>query len=203
MRIEGTLKTWNDDRGFGFIEPLNGGQEIFVHIKAWSSRSGRPALGQRVTFEVDIAPDGKKRARQVEIVRPSRQTTRQRDDTPAQWGTASLLILPAFFALFALVDFLWKIPGWVAGVYLGASVLCFIVYAHDKSAAAAKQWRVSEDSLLFCGLLGGWPGALLAQQILRHKSNKAAFLDKFWLTVIANILGLIALNAPLRASFLA
>ena len=65
MRIEGTVKSWNDDRGFGFIEPLHGGQETFVHIKAFVSRSGRPEVGQRVTFEVEMAPDGKKRAKGV------------------------------------------------------------------------------------------------------------------------------------------
>ena len=57
MRFEGTLKTWNDDRGFGFIEPTQGGQEIFVHITTFNSRTGRPQAGQRVTFEVELGPE--------------------------------------------------------------------------------------------------------------------------------------------------
>ena len=44
MRFEGTLKSWNDDRGFGFIDPSLGGDQVFVHIKAFSKRNGRPAL---------------------------------------------------------------------------------------------------------------------------------------------------------------
>ena len=44
MRFDGKLKSWNDDRGFGFIEPLQGGQEIFVHIKSF-----RPALDDRLS----------------------------------------------------------------------------------------------------------------------------------------------------------
>ena len=36
MRLDGTIKSWNDERGFGFIEPTQGGPEIFVHIKAFS-----------------------------------------------------------------------------------------------------------------------------------------------------------------------
>ncbi len=203
MRIEGAVKTWNDDRGFGFIEPVHGGQEIFVHIKAFASRSGRPEVGLRVTFEVEMAPDGKKRAKHVEVVRTRRQNIRVRNDNPAQWGTATLFAIPAFFVLFAIVAFLWKVPGWVAGLYLGTSAVCFVVYAVDKSAASADRWRVSEDTLLGLGLIGGWPGAIIAQQVLRHKSNKATFRAQFWATVIANILGFLVLSTPLRAMLLA
>lgn len=203
MRIEGALKTWNDDRGFGFIEPLHGGQEIFVHIKAYVSRSGRPEVGQRVTFEVEMASDGKKRAKRVEVVRTKRQNIQVRNDNPAQWGTATLFAIPAFFILFAIAAILWKVPGWVAALYLGASVVCFVVYAIDKSAAAADRWRVSEDTLLGLGLVGGWPGAIVAQQILRHKSNKATFRSQFWATVIANILGFLVLSSPLGSMLLA
>lgn len=198
MRIEGTIKTWNDERGFGFIEPLQGGQEIFFHIKAFAPRAGRPEVGQRVTFAVDLTADGKKRAQRVELFQPSRGR-RRRDDNPAQWGTASYFTIPAFLVVFAVASVLWKIPAWVAGLYFGASVLCFAVYALDKSAAAAERRRVSEDTLLALGLVGGWPGAIVAQQVLRHKSSKASFRARFWVTVIANVVGFVALASPLRA----
>lgn len=199
MRIEGAVKTWNDDRGFGFIEPLHGGQEIFFHIKAFAPRSGRPEIGQRVSFEVEIARDGKKRAKRVEVVRLRRPNVREQNDNPAQWGTASLFAIPAFIVLFTLAAYFWKFPAWVAGIYLLASVVCFAAYAMDKSAAAANRWRISENTLLGLGLVGGWPGAIVAQQMLRHKSNKAAFRARFWTTVIANISGFIVLSSPLRA----
>lgn len=203
MRIDGAVKTWNDDRGFGFIEPLHGGQEIFVHIKAFTSRSGRPEVGQRVTFEVEMAPDGKKRANRVEVIRTTRPGLKARNENPAQWGTATLFALPAFLILFAITAFFWKVPGWVGGLYVGASVLCFVVYASDKSAAASDRWRVSEDTLLGLGLIGGWPGAIVAQQFLRHKSNKASFRAKFWATVTANVLGFLVLSSPLRSMLFA
>jgi cold shock CspA family protein len=60
MRFEGTLKTWHDDRGFGFIEPTQGGQEIFVHIKAFPAGTGRPQVGQVLSFEVALGPNGKR-----------------------------------------------------------------------------------------------------------------------------------------------
>lgn len=81
--------------------------------------------------------------------------------------------------------------------------MCFVVYAVDKSAAAADRWRVREDTLLGLGLIGGWPGAIVAQQVLRHKSNKATFRAKFWATVIVNVLGFLVLSSPLRAMLLA
>jgi uncharacterized membrane protein YsdA (DUF1294 family)/cold shock CspA family protein len=199
MRIEGTVKTWNDDRGFGFIEPLHGGQEIFVHIKAYVARSRRPEVGQRVAFEVEMTTDGKKRAKRVEAIKSVRPVTRVRKDNPAQWGTASYFAIPAFLVVFAVTAFVWTVPSWVAGVYLAASFLCFAVYAIDKSAAAAERRRVSEDTLLGLGLVGGWPGAIVAQQVLRHKSSKASFRARFWATVIVNVLGFVVLSSPLRA----
>jgi len=71
--------------------------------------------------------------------------------------------------------------------YALASLACFGAYALDKSAARSRARRSPERTLLLLGLVGGWPGALLAQRILRHKTAKASFQVKFWLTVAANI----------------
>lgn len=84
---------------------------------------------------------------------------------------------------------------YLAALYLLASVACFIAYARDKAAARAGRQRTPERTLLLLGLLGGWPGALLAQQWLRHKSAKASFLAKFWLTVLLNLAALLWLQA--------
>ncbi len=89
-------------------------------------------------------------------------------------------------------------PAWVALVYLGMSLVCLMVYAFDKSAAVAGRWRSSEQSLLLLGLLGGWPGGLIAQQILRHKSSKASFRAAFWGTVIVNVGTFVAYHVVLR-----
>ena len=69
MRIEGVIKSWNDERGFGFIEPVQGGQEIFLHVKAFRVRHGRPQPGQYVSFAIKVGPKGKKRAKVSEILR--------------------------------------------------------------------------------------------------------------------------------------
>lgn len=59
MRFKGKLKSWNEDRGFGFIDPIQGGQEIFVHITAFGPRSGRPQVNELPWFEIELGPQGK------------------------------------------------------------------------------------------------------------------------------------------------
>lgn len=192
MRFGGVVKTWNDDRGFGFIEADQGGQEVFVHIKAFSVRSGRPQLKQRVTFEVELQRDGKKRAKNVEIAKPARVTRDRQIPSSAQWGTASLFAILAFAVVFVSVALIWGVPGWMVWGYGVASAVCFGAYAADKSAARSGGWRVPESNLLLLGLVGGWPAAIVAQQLLRHKSSKTSFLSAFWATVVLNVAGFMA-----------
>lgn len=197
MRFEGKLKSWNDERGFGFIEPAQAGQEVFVHIKAFSRRGIRPQLMQRVSFEVEVAADGKKRARKVDVLRETaRAPLRRRGHGPAPWGTASIVAIPVFVLMYVAVAWIWRVPGWVAVLYLAASVVCFAAYAIDKSAAAASSRRISENKLHVLALAGGWPGALVAQQLLRHKSSKLSFRAVFWVTVAMNVAAFVGLNSP-------
>lgn len=193
MRFEGTLTSWNDERGFGRIESSQGGEPIFVHVSAWPRRSTRPQLGQSVTFEVELGPKGK-RAKHVQLVQVRRLKPQSVAVTRAQRGTATLLVIPAFLAVYVVVAAVWRLPVWVAGLYVGLSVVTFIAYAADKSAASRGAWRTPESSLHLLALAGGWPGALLAQQFLRHKSTKHPFRQVFWTTVLLNVtaLGLLA-----------
>jgi uncharacterized membrane protein YsdA (DUF1294 family) len=75
-------------------------------------------------------------------------------------------------------------------VYLVASFITFIVYALDKSAAKRGARRTPEVTLHFLSLVGGWPGAVLAQGLFRHKTMKHPFRLVFWLTVAVNLAGL-------------
>ena len=136
MRFEGTLKTWNDDRGFGFIEPAQGGQEIFVHVRAFGPRVRRPQVRQLLSFEIEPGPQGRKRAKNVELVRGVAAPSKARHESPAQWGPAALLAIPGFAVLFVAVAILWKPPLVLAAAYLAASLVAFMAYAIDKSAAS-------------------------------------------------------------------
>lgn len=201
MRFEGTLTSWNDERGFGYIESTQGGEPIFVHVSAWPNSSGRPQLNQRVTFEVEVGPKGR-RARSVELIRARRSPAPTRSVGPAQWGTATLFAIPAFLAIYAVAAVLWKPPAWVAGVYIIASVITFAAYAIDKSSAKRGTWRTPESTLHLLALIGGWPGALLAQQFLRHKSTKQEFRQAFWVTAALNVALILVLVSPMRGKLL-
>ena len=193
IRFDGRIASWNDERGFGFIAPDQGGPEVFLHINAVARRSVRPQAGQRVSFAVEPGPGGKKRAADVVVrvdrVPPSVRVAR-RAASP-RWSFASLVALPVFVGVWAACAMAWGVPVWVAGVYAVASIACFFAYAFDKAAARAGRWRTAERTLLLLGLAGGWPGALLAQQLLRHKSSKALFRAAFWLTVGVNVAGFV------------
>ena len=65
MPRSGTLRTWNEDRGFGFIAPADGGRELFVHISAFPRDGSRPTVGEALSFEVGAGKDGKPQALQV------------------------------------------------------------------------------------------------------------------------------------------
>lgn len=72
-------------------------------------------------------------------------------------------------------------------LYAVLSGITFLVYAIDKNAARKRRWRIPEQLLHFLALLGGWPGALAAQQVLHHKCSKPRFLIVFWLMAGLNL----------------
>lgn len=74
----------------------------------------------------------------------------------------------------------------IAAFYIVIGFVTFGVYGWDKAAAKKNRRRVSERTLHVLALLGGWPGALLAQRWLRHKTQKGTFQVVFWLTVVTN-----------------
>ena len=62
MRLEGTLRTWNDEKGFGFIAPRDGGREIFAHISSFVRDGSRPTVGESLSYVLGHSKDGKPQA---------------------------------------------------------------------------------------------------------------------------------------------
>jgi uncharacterized membrane protein YsdA (DUF1294 family)/cold shock CspA family protein len=197
LRLEGTLSSWNDERGFGFISSAGNGAGIFVHITAFPWSPVRPHVGEQLTFEIELTSEGKRRAKSVRPVGPASAQRPHQRKPPVIRGAVALGTIVAFVVLYLVVNWYWVIPGWVAALYLGSSAICYLAYATDKSAAAAGRWRVSESTLLTLGLLGGWPGAIVAQQVLRHKTVKTRFQFAFWGTVALNVAAFMTFSSPI------
>ena len=98
----------------------------------------------------------------------------------------SLAVLAAFALAWLAVAATRGVPAWIGLLYGGASALCFVFYAIDKAAARAGRERIPESMLLSLGFVGGWPGAIVAQQVFRHKTTKRSFRIRFWLSVATN-----------------
>jgi uncharacterized membrane protein YsdA (DUF1294 family) len=75
----------------------------------------------------------------------------------------------------------------VLAAYATMSVVTFIAYGVDKSAARRGRRRIPENTLHLLALLGGWPGALAAMQVFRHKRRQTSFVIMLWLIALAHV----------------
>jgi len=176
MRNRGTITSWNDERGFGFINPDDGSRQVFVHINSFSNRGRRPDINKEVSYTLSLDHKGRPCAENISF-----------SDERRGIGFGSILIAVLFLAAVAVAAFhLNKIPRLIFGIYVLASLITFLMYAKDKLAAKNRSWRTSESTLHMISLFCGWPGALIAQQTLHHKSKKQSFRFVFWITVLLN-----------------
>ena len=127
-------------------------------------------------------------------------TPTKRQTTPIHRQARIGFLALAFLALLlvAPVTALTRVATWVDWRILMAmpvtlSLLTFFAYRHDKRRAEVNDWRISEQTLHFLEMLGGWPGAFLAQRRFRHKTAKTSYQVTFW-TIVA-IHQLVALDA--------
>jgi uncharacterized membrane protein YsdA (DUF1294 family)/cold shock CspA family protein len=181
MRHAGRITDWNDAKGYGFVTPNGGGERVFVHIKAFAGPGRRPAMGDLVSYEAQTDARGRRNAAVVRYAGvPARRAVEPRRAVPRR-----TLALAAFAAL-CVAWWTGRLPLIVVALYGVMSGLAFVLYALDKGAAERGDWRRKESTLHSAALLGGWPGALLAQHRYRHKTRKASFQAVFWLTVLLN-----------------
>jgi cold shock CspA family protein len=111
LRINGTLKNWNEGKGFEFIAPLNGGPDIFVHVSDYPRRGGQAKVGEPISFEVALNKDGKKKA--VRVQRPGVEpATPDRHRAPIRRGSSLVnrLISLALVVMIASAGYRYLAP---------------------------------------------------------------------------------------------
>ena len=186
MERLGKVSEWHDDRGFGFIAPLDGQPaRVFFHVRDYRLDGRRPETGELVKFTAQRQPDGKWRAqgvrRTASAARPAKPsaTARTTAPRPESWKPGVIAIV-AYTLLVAWAIGNDVLPSEAVFVPLALSAITFVAYALDKHAARTGRWRTPESTLHLLELAGGWPGAWIAQQTLRHKSRKRAYRIVFW-----------------------
>ncbi|WP_313025933.1 DUF1294 domain-containing protein [Pseudomonas lopnurensis] len=191
MERRGTLRSWHEQKGFGFIRPEQGGEDVFVHVSAVRGEC-RPVVGDQVLYVPGRDRQGRLRAEQVRLAAvptlarpPIRRHPARRLFAGSVQNLPAKLLVFALLCLLPLVGSLYRLGSAVPlAVYAVASLLTFLLYWRDKHSALKDRWRTPETTLHVFELAGGWPGALLAQQLLRHKTRKLGYQLLFWAIVV-------------------
>lgn len=195
MQVKGRITDWNDVRGFGFISALAGGDRVFVHVSAFPTGSRRPAEGEFVSYTLGTDERGRRCA--IEVTYAVRHSKRSGLRTQASIShLIASCVVATFFGVIALLAIVGRLWWPVVCVYIFSSMAAFYTYKHDKEAAQVSARRTNEWTLIVLGLIGGWPGALVARHRFRHKTKKVAFRVGYWLSVVFNVAGLAWLIDP-------
>ncbi|WP_286264044.1 cold shock and DUF1294 domain-containing protein [Thalassotalea atypica] len=181
MRLKGKLINWNKEKAFGFINPNGGGEHVFIHKSAFNNRQRKPQMNDVIIFSITKDKHGRYCASEATF--SGEKSSKHQVNSSIKFSIYLSVMFLGFIISAFFIDY---IPINLALTYFGVSTLTFIVYAIDKSKARRNAWRTSESTLHFLALAGGWPGAAIAQQNLRHKSQKKKFRVMFWLTVLVN-----------------
>jgi len=173
---EGVLVLWNDDKGFGFVRPSMGGDDYFVHISVIEEgTSRRPHVGDIMLYNVATDVPGRRRVSYAAIRGVEVAAKKPTDDilatprSPFLWTLIGLPILLSGYLLWRTYN---PIP---LLSYVFLSMLAIMLYGLDKKHAITGQWRIPEIYMHVIEVMGGWPGALLAQNDFRHKIRKSRY----------------------------
>jgi uncharacterized membrane protein YsdA (DUF1294 family)/cold shock CspA family protein len=176
MTKAGRIKTWDANKGYGFIDIHAESNDVFFHASALRNRGVSPKPGDRVSFELSRDARGRVCALNVNIAGAPPPQMNMNMGSLLFGGGALLACIAA-----SVSGVLPHVIGWSM---LLMSMLAVLAYYADKQSAVRNARRTPEKSLHLLALAGGWPGALIAQQLFRHKNRKASFQTTFWATVV-------------------
>jgi uncharacterized membrane protein YsdA (DUF1294 family)/cold shock CspA family protein len=194
MRYQGKITKWNDEKGFGFVLTNDGKKETFIHISAFKDQSNRPQISQLISYEIIKDASGREQAANMSYVKVNRPTSANSEQHDLSYIFLGFMLLVTAFVVertvrgFLPVEYLF--------VFLMANLIAFLYYYMDKTAALKGAWRKSEDSLHLLSLIGGWPGAYIAQKLFRHKTKKASFQWVYKLTVLTHCTAIVMIAVP-------
>lgn len=192
---QGTVETWKPAEGFGFIQPDGGGKDHFFHKSAVVGNK-TPAVGDRVSYTVGRDSKGRYRAENITIKGDASLREKVSGQTKGRVGlpdlpnglqlskiNSSRLLLFSLPFLFALLALAW----FPFALYAVASLVGFGAIMLDKRFAQENMWRIPEATLHLIEVIGGWPGSGLAQQVFRHKTQKATYQITFWVIIVLHL----------------
>jgi uncharacterized membrane protein YsdA (DUF1294 family)/cold shock CspA family protein len=182
LRVTGQITSWNEPKCYGFAQARVGGREIFLHANDIVGKTKRLSVSQRVSYIQSTDRQG--RACGIAILLDGESLPEGRLAAGAYFSFFVVFMVFVFLMASCLLGYLSVI---VVGWHFVLSVITYFVYSKDKKAAQKKHWRIKESTLHLLSLFGGWPGAMIAQSILRHKTKKKEFRVGFWFTVLCNI----------------
>ncbi|PIE82203.1 MAG: DNA-binding protein [Cardiobacteriales bacterium] len=183
LELSGNILYWNDTKGYGFIKVKGYKNNFFFHISTFAYHHRRPNRGDKVTFLAYQQNNEWQVTRVVLSEHLSSLYSKEAQDQQILQPHILEAIVYSFIVIFFyFILVLTSIPLALSSLII--SLLTAFLYAIDKHAAIHNKQRVPEASMHIAAMLGGWPGALIARPLLRHKTTKIRFIIFFWLSII-------------------
>ena len=106
MTHQGRLTEWNDERGFGFVTPLDGGPIAFFQISGFPRLLRRPKLNDLLVYSIEHDQRGRPRASDISFLRHA-QSNRK---TSGGWQLVPVIIVSVFSVVLSAAVLLGSIP---------------------------------------------------------------------------------------------
>ena len=206
IQQQGRIIKWQEGRGTGFIE-TEAGESILFHVSELKA-AYLPKVGDEVIFTIGKDSMGRIEAQQIQefadvklsIMNKSQEKYQHNSKYQQQRSYQAefeamrkkhLLLGIGFYAVLILLAVMGKLSWLFIVWYILLGLITYLIYARDKLAAQRGRWRIPESTLHILSVLGGWVGAMIAQNYLRHKSKKSEFRMTYYATILINLAGLL------------